>query len=100
MEKLDKLLAKFITELEKSWAELKKTAKTEDDTKVESEPAVELVPLEFTEVRSRLADLSRKGKTDEIRELIAEFGAAKLSEVDPKHYKEIMDRVVDIERGS
>lgn len=100
MEKLDKLLAKFITELEKSWAELKKATKPEDNTKVESEPAVELVPLELPEVRSRLADLSRKGKTEEIRELIAEFGATKLSEVDPKHYKEIMDRAVEIEHGS
>ena len=99
MEKLDKQLAKLITELEKLRVELAKLGKDEPEAKEESKNAVDLAPLTLSEVRTRLADLSRKGFTAQIRELLAKFGATRLSEVDPKHYAEIMDRAVEIENG-
>ena len=42
------------------------------------------------EVRKVLAELSRDGHTDEVRELINAYGAKKLSEVDPKDYASIL----------
>lgn len=99
MEKLDKQLAKLVTELEKVRVELKKLTQDEPEAKEESKNAADLAPLTLSEVRTRLADLSRKGFTAQIRELLASCGATKLSEVDPKHYAEIMDRAVDIENG-
>ena len=54
------------------------------------------MPITFEEVRTRLAELSRDGKTAQVRELIAKFGATKLSEVDKKHYPAIMDGAVEI----
>lgn len=42
------------------------------------------------EVRAVLADLSRKGFTDDVRGLINKHGADKLSEVDPSIYDDLM----------
>ena len=100
LTKLDELLAKAVDDINKVRAELK--SKTTAEAKVVEaikEPAIELVPITFEEVRTRLAELSRDGKTAKIRELIAKFGATKLSEVDPKHYPAIMDGAVEIEHG-
>ena len=95
LTKLDELLAKAVDDINKCRQELKSQFAPE----VATEPAVELVPITFEEVRTRLAELSRDGKTAQVRELIAKFGATKLSEVDKKHYPAIMDGAVDIDHG-
>lgn len=41
-------------------------------------------------VRAVLADLSRNGFTDDVRELIKKYGANKLSEVEPSRYADMM----------
>ena len=61
-------------------AEAKETAK-----EPEAKPA-----LTLEEVRSVLADKSRAGHTAEVRELLKKYGAAKLSEVDAKHYEALL----------
>ena len=95
LTKLDELLAKAVDDINKCRQELKSQLAPE----VPTEPAIELVPITFEEVRTRLAELSRDGKTAQVRELIAKFGATKLSEVDKKHYPAIMDGAVEIEHG-
>ena len=95
LTKLDELLAKAVDDINKCRQELKSHLAPE----VATEPAVELVPITFEEVRTRLAELSRDGKTAQVRELIAKFGATKLSEVDKKHYPAIMDGAVEIDHG-
>lgn len=42
------------------------------------------------EVRAKLADISRAGFTDEVRELIEKYGASKLSEIEPSKYSDLM----------
>ena len=42
------------------------------------------------QVRSTLAELSRKGYTDAVRELLRKHGANKLSEVEPARYEALM----------
>ena len=100
LTKLDEILAKAVDDINKVRAELKSQLAPEAKV-VEAikEPAIELVPITFEEVRTRLAELSRDGKTAKIRELIAKFGATKLSEVDKKHYPYIMDYALDIING-
>lgn len=46
--------------------------------------------LKLEDVRAVLADLSRNGHTKDVRGKLDELGAAKLSEVDPKHYPALM----------
>lgn len=100
LTKLDELLAKAVDDINKCRQELKSYLTPETKAiEVATEPAVELVPITFEEVRTRLAELSRDGKTAQVRELIAKFGATKLSEVDKKHYPAILDAAVEIDHG-
>ena len=46
--------------------------------------------LTLEQVRAVLADKSRKGHTAEIRALLQKYGAAKLSGIDPVHYKALI----------
>lgn len=46
--------------------------------------------LTLEQVRAVLADKSRKGHTAEIRTLLQKYGAAKLSGIDPVHYKALL----------
>ncbi len=56
---------------------------SESDDK-QTEPEKPALTLE--EVRAILAEKSRNGYTAKVRELLHKYGAAKLSEVDPKNY--------------
>ncbi len=42
-------------------------------------------------VRAILADISRAGHTAEIRELLQKYGASRLSEIKPEHFKALVD---------
>ncbi len=53
-----------------------------------SEHSAPTVTLE--QVRAVLADVSRAGKTEAVRELLARFGADRLSAVDPTRYPELL----------
>ena len=46
--------------------------------------------LTLEQVRAVLADKSRAGHTAAVRGLLQKYGAAKLSQVDPKHYEALM----------
>ena len=51
--------------------------------------------ITLEEVRRVLADKSRAGYTEKIRELFQKYGAKKLSEVDEKHFSAILKDVED-----
>ncbi len=55
------------------------------EAKPEEKPA-----LTLEQVRAVLADKSRAGHTAAVRDLLKKYGAAKLSQVDPKHYEALM----------
>ena len=61
------------------------TADETTDAAVHAEPK-----LTLEQVRAVLADKSRKGHTAEIRALLQKYGAAKLSGIDPVHYKALL----------
>lgn len=44
--------------------------------------------LKLEDVRAMLANMSRKGHTEEIRALLQKYGAPKLSGIDPANYNE------------
>ena len=48
--------------------------------------------ISITEVRGVMAEKSRAGKTQEIKQLLKEFGADKLSSVPEERYEELMKR--------
>lgn len=55
-------------------------------------PKEEKKPVTLEEVRAILAEKSRSGKTAEVKQLLAEFGVKKLSEVDSSKYDELLKK--------
>ena len=47
-------------------------------------------PITLEQVRAVLAEKSRQGHTAEIRTLLQKYGATKLSDIDPVHYKALV----------
>ena len=63
----------------------------------ESAPAEPMLTLE--QVRAVLADKSRAGFTAQIRSLLQKHGAAKLSEIDPSHYADLLKEAEGLANG-
>src|SRR5699024_7966758 len=55
--------------------------------------------LTLESVSAVLAEKSRSGFTDEIRALLEKHGANKLSEIDPKKYKKLLEEVKVLGNG-
>ena len=54
-------------------------------------PAQEEMPaIKLEDVRAVLAEISRSGKTAEMKSLLGKFGASKLSDVNPKDYAALL----------
>lgn len=51
------------------------------------------------EVRAILAEKSRAGLTAKVKELIAKYGADKLSDVDPKYYADLAKEAGELANG-
>lgn len=69
-----------------------KRAKAEAPAPVE-EPAVEAPapkPVTLEAVRARLGELSSDGKKEEIKNLFAKFGVAKLTDLEPEKFGELL----------
>ena len=71
-----------------------KTGKSAKNTAKKDAKAAKLEPeekpLTLEEVRAVLAEKSRSGHTEEVRELLAKHGADKLSEIDPAEYAALL----------
>ena len=61
---------------------------TKEPTTTVKEPKKKEITLE--EVRAKLAEKSQAGLTAQVREIIKKYGGSKLSEVDPKHYADML----------
>ena len=53
-------------------------------------PKQEEATVTFVQLRSRLSEISRSGKTAEVKELIAKFGASKLSDIAESDYAAVL----------
>lgn len=72
----------------KSGKEAAKNTAKKDMKAAKQEPEEKALTLE--EVRAVLAEKSRSGHTEEVRELLAKHGADKLSEIDPAEYAALL----------
>ena len=57
----------------------------------EEKAAPEKNPPKLEDVRAVLAEKSRKGHTEAIRELLKKYGADRLSAIDPTHYQALLE---------
>lgn len=53
----------------------------------------EKLPVTMAHVRRLMAEKWNLGKRSEVRSLLAEYGAKKLTEVSPKHYEELAEKI-------
>ncbi len=56
-------------------------------------------PITLVEVRKFLAELSRDGKTSNVRDLLNKLGASKLSEINPENYAALLDDARKLKDG-
>ena len=91
MEHIKEVLKRVINDLNEVLESLPKE-KVKKEKKVEEvkQPTLE-------EVRTVLAELSRKGYTTNVRMILIGFGVSKLSEVDPKDYPELLAKAKELE---
>ena len=61
-----------------------------DQEKPEPKAEEHAKEISYTDIRKVLADKSRAGHTAEIKEILTQHGAGKLSEIDPKEYAAIL----------
>ncbi|NFL76213.1 rRNA biogenesis protein rrp5 [Clostridium sporogenes] len=66
---------------------------TEEPTTTVKEPEPKKKEIALEEVRAKLAEKSQAGLTAEVREIINKYGGSKLSEIDPKHYADMLKDV-------
>jgi hypothetical protein len=72
------------------------TGNTALEPAVQPEPAPEPKPVTLEQVRAVLAEKSRAGHTDEVRELLGRHGAAKLSEIAPAEYPALLKEAEEL----
>ena len=91
MEHIREVLKMVINDLNEVLESLPKE-KVKKEKKVEEvkQPTLE-------EVRTVLAELSRKGYTTNVRMMLIDLGVNKLSEVDPKDYPELLAKAKELE---
>ena len=86
-----------VAEIAAEFGEVKKTsqpAEEQAETKPEPKPTEKAPSLE--EVRVVLADISRSGKTAEMKALLGKFGASKLSDIDPNNYPALLKAAKEV----
>ena len=90
MNELD-LLLNELTEAAQHFMDLVNDLRSMFTTK--EEPVEEEKPISFTELRALCANKSIAGHTEEIKAMIQDTGANRLSEVEPNRYRELYQRV-------
>ena len=89
MEKI-KLMNSLINDMRTLTNTLEKIVQLEN-CKEDNNKEEKILTLE--EVRAVLAQKSKEGFTDKVRDLINYYGCHKLSEIDTKYYEEILQKV-------
>ena len=88
MEKM-KLMQNLIDDMKALTNTLEKITQLENSKDNNKEEKI----LTLEEVRATLAQKSKEGFTDKVKDLINYYGCCKLSEIDSKYYAEILERV-------
>ena len=76
--------------------ESKTAQKKNPDSK---KPKMEKKNCSLEEVRAILAEKRKAGLTAKVKELIAKYGADKLSDVDPKYYADLAQKAGELANG-
>ena len=90
------LLAEALASLERCVRELASETGAEGKSPAPGAETDTAPAIKLEDVRAVLADISRKGHTKEMKALLTEFGAEKLSEVDPSYYPDLLQKAKEV----
>mgnify|MGYP004449380493 CR=1 FL=1 len=88
-------ILKELTKIADKLTKLCNALKAEDGPAPVPQAPVKKTP-ELAEVRALLADVSRSGKTAEVKALLESYGCSKLSEVKPESYEGLMEKAREL----
>lgn len=91
-------LADYLAAYYAPGAEEPKAESKVEEPKVE-EPKAEAPAIKLEEVRTVLAEISRSGKTAEMKALLSQFGASKLSDVKPEDYAALLAAAQEVKNA-
>lgn len=66
------------------------------ETPENSEAVQEEAPYTLTDVRAKLAELQKSGKREQVKELLENLGASRLSDVPAEKYAELMQKAGEL----
>ena len=81
---------------EQTFVEEKSEVVEDESTELLTNSTKEEKTISLEEVRGILAKKAQEGKQAEVRELIKTYGVSKLSEVEAKHYVELMKKAEEL----
>ena len=88
---LQKFTSQTTTQYLDTFEEIYDPAKDEpQETAPKEQPTPKDEPVTFVQLRSRLSEISRSGKTAEVKELIAKFSAERLSDLAETDYAAVL----------
>lgn len=83
-----------------SLAEMSEAAAKENEQDFVEIPTEETNTISLEQVRAVLAEKSRMGMTTAVKNLLSEYGVDKLSEVEPRFYREIIEKAEELNNAT
>ena len=86
----EKITSEYLNTFETIYDPAEDEPQAAEATKEQPTPKQEEATVTFVQLRSRLSEISRSGKTAEVKELIAKYGASKLSDIAESDYAAVL----------
>ena len=86
----EKITSEYLNTFETIYDPAEDAPQAAEAPKEQPTPKQEEATVTFVQLRSRLSEISRSGKTAEVKELIAKYGASKLSDIAESDYAAVL----------
>lgn len=86
----EKITSEYLNTFETIYDPAEDEPQAAEAPKEQTTPKQEEATVTFVQLRSRLSEISRSGKTAEVKELIAKYGASKLSDITESDYAAVL----------
>ena len=86
----EKITSEYLNTFETIYDPAEDEPQAAEAPKEQPTPKQEEATVTFVQLRSRLSEISRSGKTAEVKELIAKYGASKLSDIAESNYAAVL----------
>lgn len=86
----EKITSEYLNTFETIYDPAKDEPQTAEAPKEQPAPEQKAETVTFVQLRSRLSEISRAGHTQEVKELIAKYGAEKLSDIAEADYAAVL----------